>query len=121
MDWPTYKSVCDRPDVFSRWMLLQTKELLREDRLVERVDAALAAPPIAKPDDHTGDPMTDMFVVAMEREEIEAIARVVAAAAAQGLLTSGTRARPRALAGFEAAWTELLKRGSHKAPVRTNE
>ena len=103
MDWERYKQICDRPDVFSRWMLEQTRELLDASH-AELLDSALAAPALDKPPDHRGGAATDMYELALEREAVIVISARVAAAVDRGLYTSATRAR--GLGGFREAWME---------------
>ena len=109
MEWAEYKRLCDRPDVWSRWMLEQTTELLvraQRDDLARLLDVA-EREPLQKPDGHRGDETTDMFELALSRADAEAIARTVAASVAAGERTAGTRAR--GLGGFVEAWNEYLR------------
>jgi hypothetical protein len=103
LDWDTYKQLCDSPEVFSRWMLEQTSELL-DGELSERLAGSLAGKPLDKPEDHTGGMSTDMFLLTLHATEADAIAERVAGAAAAGVTTSGTRGR--GLGGFREAWRE---------------
>ena len=110
MDWLTYRQRCDRPDTWTRWMLMQTRELLLRaaaDDGVALLDAALAQAPLAKPSDHRGGQHTDMFELALRPEQVAAISAVVDVAIAAGWRTSGDRAK--SLAGFAAAWREYLQ------------
>jgi len=112
MEWDEYKRLCDRPDVWSRWMLTQTTELLvRADRreLARLIDVSSRAP-LPKPADHRGDDGTDMFELALTQAEIAAIARTVTASVDAGERTTGTRAR--GLGGFVEAWNEYLRWGA---------
>ena len=107
MDWNDYKALCDSPRTFSRWMLEQSIELLRDEP--QRADAltrVLQGVPLDKPSDHRGDASTDMFVVALESSAARGIHRVVVAAVSAGLTTSGTK--PRGLGGFAEAWREYV-------------
>jgi hypothetical protein len=109
MEWAEYKRLCDRPDVWSRWMLEQTTELLvrfGRNELARSLDVA-ERKPLKKPDGHRGDETTDMFELALSRAEAEAIARIVAASVAVGERTAGTRSR--GLGGFVEAWNEYLR------------
>ena len=109
MEWDEYKRLCDRPDVWSRWMLVQTSELLlRADRadLARSLDPAERTP-VTKPAGHRGDDATDMFELALSRDDIAAIAHTVATSAAAGERTAGTRTR--GLGGFVEAWNEYLR------------
>ncbi len=70
MDWSAYKSLCDSPQTFSRWMLEQSVELLADEApLAERVAAVLRDTPLEKPVDHRGGAPTDMFTLALSVAE----------------------------------------------------
>jgi hypothetical protein len=103
LDWDAYKRICDRPEVWSRWMLDQTAELL-EPELATRLAAGRPAAALAKPAGHHGDAATDMFLLDLEPATVRAIACAVRRAIAAGISTSGTR--QRGLAGFGEAWRE---------------
>jgi hypothetical protein len=108
MDWSAYKSLCDSPQTFSRWMLEQSIELIADDApLAARVAAVLRNPPVEKPADHRGGATTDMFTVALSVAEARVIDAVVTRAVADGRTTTGTRAR--GLGGFREAWREYLQ------------
>lgn len=111
VNWTDYKALCDSPEVLSRWMLTQTLELLTLeegcDEVFRALSAALQAPPLPKPADHRGGPATDMFRLALSREDAEAVAALVARAAAAGRTTSATAGR--GLGGFTEAWQELVQ------------
>jgi len=107
MDWPSYKRICDRPDVFSRWMLMQTRELLDSAELAARLDRFMSAQPLEKPIDHRGGADTDMFVVELGLADIDAVRAAVASAVASGRRTEATRAR--GLGGFVEAWDEYRR------------
>jgi hypothetical protein len=107
MDWPSYKRICDRPDVFSRWMLTQTQALIDDAMLRERLVQAMSTAPIEKPADHKGGDETDMFVVALEVDAVRRIRDALAAAVASGRRTDATRSR--GLGGFVAAWDECWR------------
>jgi hypothetical protein len=107
MNWSEYKALCNRPDVWSRWMLEQTAALLDasgEPELAARIVHMLDAEPLPKPADHKGGAITDMFLLSLDRHEVERIADVIAAAAARGLRTPAAPAR--GLGGFVEAWRE---------------
>ena len=108
MNWTAYKARCNRPDAWSRWMLEQTLELLagRPDLAVP-LRRAMAGVPLAKPQGHKGGAATDMFVLDLDLAAASAIAKCVAAAAAEGLETRGTRGR--GLGGFREAWREYAE------------
>ena len=95
MDWPTYKALCERPNVMPRAMLDRTSALLPR-RLAAALRAARAGTPHPKPADHKGDANTDMFEVALSAGDAGAVLAAVEAAAACG----------QASAGLLAAWRE---------------
>ena len=111
MDWDTYKALCDQPDVWSRWMLEQTAELLSTDprddvrALTSVVLAALDATPLDKPAGHKGGDATDMFQLVLDPETVNVVRHAVADAADTGRTSSGTAGR--GLGGFVEAWQEL--------------
>ncbi|MFW6093074.1 MAG: hypothetical protein ACODAC_03800 [Pseudomonadota bacterium] len=105
MDWNEYKALCDTPDICSRWMLLQTLELLDDLALAARLRRLLAGRPLEKPLDHQGGAATDMLPVDLTLVEAAAVRRQVERAACRGAVTSGTRRR--GLGGFVEAWQEL--------------
>ena len=106
LDWERYKQICDTPDVFSRWMLAQTKELTSAD-LALQIDCALAMTPIEKPIDHSGNTATDMFELSLTRESVKRIREEVALASSQDRTTSATS--NRGLGGFVEAWTDYVE------------
>ncbi|MEJ2087123.1 MAG: hypothetical protein P8Y69_01270 [Gammaproteobacteria bacterium] len=103
MDWDRYKQICDTPNVFSRWMLEQTRELTGQ-ALAAELDRAMMGLPVTKPSDHRGGSASDMFELTLTSEQVEAILRHVRSAVSVDRRTSGTAAR--GLGGFEAAWSE---------------
>jgi len=110
MDWETYKVLCDRPWVVSRWMLEQTRELLLAGGHTAEaaiLRASLEADAIAKPEDHRGGRDTDMFELRLQAGEVHAIARLVADAVRSGRTTRATAAR--GLGGFVEAWEEYRR------------
>jgi len=104
MDWPTYKRLCDRPDVWSRWMLEQTHALVTDAELRARLAAFLGTTPLAKPADHRGGATTDMFALDLGVHEVVHIRAAIEAARDRGETTDATRAR--GLGGFVEAWAE---------------
>ena len=101
MDWQRYKALCDRPDVMSRWMLVETACLVPA-ALRPPLRAAVAQTPLSKPPDHRGGDLTDMFDVALDEFADDVLAAVEAAVARGETTTQG-----RGLGGFVAAWREL--------------
>ena len=101
MDWQRYKALCDRPDVMSRWMLVETACLVPA-ALQPPLRAAVAQTPLPKPHDHKGGELTDMFEVALD-EFVDEILAAVEAAVARGETTT----QGRGIGGFVAAWREL--------------
>ena len=107
MDWNTYKSLCDAPMIFSRWMLAQSVELLDDHRrLAAAIETVLCGVPIKKPAAHRGGASTDMFELVLSVEDARTIHKLVRAAAAAGRTTSGTASR--GLGGFAEAWLEYV-------------
>ena len=105
MDWDEYKSRCDSPQVWSRWMLGQTLELLSGDaELSAPLHRALAGEPIAKPPGHRGGDATDMFELRLDEAQAGAVVQRVRLAVERGAETAGTRGR--GLGGFLEAWME---------------
>ena len=103
MNWTSYKALCDRPDVWSRWMLEQTRELLDGPaRLC--LAAALARSPLPKPADHKGGPATDMLVLQLTGQRRREVLEAVRCAVSAGRTTSAPR--DRGLGGFVESWQE---------------
>ena len=72
MDWSTYKEICERPDVFSRWALDLTASHLTCS-LAEKLSHGISKSSIPKPQDHKGDRRTDMFRLNLPQEVQQAI------------------------------------------------
>ena len=105
MDWDEYKARCDSPEVWSRWMLGETLELLSADEELSRaLRRALAGKPLAKPPGHKGGDAADMFELRLDEARADAVVARVRRAVEQGAETEGTRGR--GLGGFLQAWTE---------------
>lgn len=106
MDWVGYKTRCDSPEVWSRWMLGETLELLSGDaELSAALRDALTAEPIAKPAGHKGGEATDMFELRLDEAQADAVVARVRRAVERGAVTEGTRGR--GLGGFLEAWMEF--------------
>lgn len=107
MDWNDYKALCDSPQMFSRWMIEQSIELLNgSPHLADRLLRVLRGESLDKPVDHRGGAVTDMFEVALVVDDARAIHRTVIDAVSVGRTTSGTK--PRGLGGFAQAWGEYV-------------
>ena len=105
MDWDEYKTRCDSPEVWSRWMLGETLELLSGDaELSAALRRAMAGEPIAKPPGHKGGDTTDMFELRLDAAQADAVVARVRRAVERGAETEGTRGR--GLGGFLEAWFE---------------
>lgn len=107
MEWEQYKALCDSPRVWSRWMLVQTAELIADAGLATRLRTALTGVPVPKPAGHRGGAETDMFELELTVAEARAVLAAVEAAVHSGATTSATRRR--GLGGFVEAWTEYLR------------
>jgi hypothetical protein len=103
VDWERYKQICDAPNVFSRWMLEQTRELTSA-ALSAELERVLATRPVTKPADHRGGSASDMFELQLSGEQAAVVVGHVRSAVRSGSRTSGTLTR--GLGGFEAAWNE---------------
>jgi len=112
MDWPSYKALCDRPDVLSRWTLERTVELLEAPGgephpLARALREVLAASPLPRPADHSGPPATDMFLAALDAQGVLAACAAVEQAAGEGRLAAVLGGR--STVGFVAAWREFAQ------------
>jgi len=108
LNWETYKARCDSPEVWSRWMLLQTIELIGANaELAVPLRRALASKALEKPPAHKGGAVTDMFVLRCSATQAESVAALVHRAVRNGAETSGTRGR--GLGGFLEAWREYQR------------
>ena len=109
VDWAGYKSLCDRPDYWSRWMLEQCVELfdlLDEPALSGALQEAMQHPPLEMPADHSGPPATHMFRLNLNVAQRQHALDLVQHAIASGLTTRATGGR--GLGGFAEAWQEYL-------------
>lgn len=114
MDWPTYSAICDKPHVFSRWALEQTRLHVR-GVCAESIDRALTVEPLEKPDGHKGDSRTDMFELAFENEWVESIIRQLQRADMAERKTQGSVVR--GLGGLVRTWQEY---GSKKQGIASS-
>lgn len=109
MDWQRYKTMCDTPDVCSRWLLEETLTLLDEPSVAIRLREDMGRSPLTKPDDHAGGEETDMFRMSLSLREVRAIRRRVEEAIATGATTRGGRT----LGGFAETWQEYERYLEH--------
>jgi hypothetical protein len=121
MDWNEYKTLCNQPFMFSRWMLEQTIELAQADpQLVDVLATVLCGRTLAKPLDHRGGEITDMFEVRLDLHHARAVHRLIGEAAKSGLHTVATR--QRGLGGFVAAWRDYAQFiETHAHPQNTQQ
>ncbi|MFK7914624.1 MAG: nuclear transport factor 2 family protein, partial [Pseudomonadales bacterium] len=125
VSWETYKALADSPQVWTRWMLEQTLELLRWDdaagsAVAVAIASVLAESALAKPADHRGAPSTDLFKLDLSTAETGQLLGLVRRAEREGVRTSGTM--QRGLGGFRAAWNEydeFLRRLQEKHNMTT--
>ena len=105
MDWNEYRTLCDSPRMFSRWMLEQTIELISDEPSLARALANfLRGLPLDKPTDHRGGAAADMFEVGLCIEDAQRVHSLIHEAASIGRRTAATRSR--GLGGFTEAWRE---------------
>ncbi|MBX3705190.1 MAG: hypothetical protein KF911_01060 [Pseudomonadales bacterium] len=104
MDWPTYRQLCDRPEVLSRWLVEATLEVLGDEGPVDALRTVLAGVPLAKPDGFRGPPAADMFVTDLARADVLVIVAAIEQRIAAG---AADLVRP---AGMLAAWREYAAR-----------
>ena len=110
MEWAEYKTLCDRPDFQSQWLIEQTLELVKEvgsEEIFEQLASALMAEPLPLPQGHKGNPDTLMYKLELSRVSRRQICEVVMVAKKQNL--TSTLTAHRGLAGFEEAWTEYYE------------
>ena len=108
MDWNRYKARCHSPDVWSRWMLAQTLELVSADAGISgHLRRALAHSPLAKPLGHKGSAATDMFELHLNAAQADTVVAMVRRAVESGAETRDTRGR--GLGGFLEAWLEYRR------------
>lgn len=107
LDWETYKTLCDRGDVLSRFLLTETVSILDaagEREAAEQLRVVLAGVPLPKPPGFKGGAATDCFQVALCPAVLHVILDAVATAWSSGART----ASGRHLGGFVEAWRECL-------------
>lgn len=108
--WTCYRRLCDKPNVFTRWLLQQTSEILEQSGqtgLMARIQQILnEQSPLDKPRDHQGDSRSDVFLMNLSLTEALEIIQCIGAAERKGLVTRETE--QRGLGGFAAAWREYV-------------
>ena len=110
MDWPAYKACCDRPDYWSRWMLLQCRELiapLADPALIAMLDDALGSAPLERPVGFKGPQDLHMHRLVMPHAARAQVLELMQRMVAQGVTTPATRTR--GLGGFVEAWREYTE------------
>lgn len=116
MEWTEYKAACDRGDVLSRWLLLNTAELLEgvgRRALAAQLRAVPArAAALPRPADHRGSAEADFFVVTLELAVVREIHDRIAQLATDPKQRLATG---RGLGGMVEAWGEFVAwlDGSH--------
>lgn len=107
MDWHTYKTLSDRPDYWSRWMICQCADLLTRHNhaaLAAALSAALDGEALPQPADFKGPQATHMFQLTLSgSQRQQALATIAAAREAQAKTADG-----RGLGGFVEAWQEYV-------------
>ena len=103
MDWSSYKKICDKPNVLSRWLLQQTSAVCNTE-IKQCLDSILRTVPLEKPKDHKGGEVLDMFQTDFSQSQVEDITAQVAAACDAGIQTTGPVARD--YLGILRAWQE---------------
>ncbi len=110
MEWAEYKTLCDRPDYQSKWLIKQTIELVRAmgvEEVIEELTTVLMTEPLPLPEGHKGNPDTFMYKLDLSHVLRRQICEVVIAAKKSNLTSMLTA--HRGLAGFEEAWTEYYE------------
>ena len=103
MDWSTYKIICDKPNVLSRWLLQQTAAVC-DAEIKQCFESILKTVPLEKPSDHKGGEVLDMFQTDFSQAKVRNISVQVAAACDAGIQTSGPVVRD--YLGILRAWQE---------------
>ncbi len=103
MDWSTYKKVCDKPNVLSRWLIQQTSAVCGVE-IKQCLSSILKTVPLEKPEDHKGGDVLDMFQTDFSQTKVQDIVAQVSAACDAGLQTTG--AVERDYLGILRAWHE---------------
>ena len=110
MDWAAYKTACNQPDTWSRWMLSQCAEIFDQvaaTELTNEIRSALTQSAIPAPDDFKGGSKAQMFRLQLSMSEC--CAAVAAVRTAQRLNLTSHDTQARGLGGFEEAWLEYAQ------------
>ena len=105
MNWCEYKDICDRTNVFSRWAIERTRDLL-SPRLCTQLERGTGSDAIPKPDDHKGDHRTDMFEVNLSLATQQAIVDELTQRSEGESAQNHTTMR---ISPLLKAWEELLR------------
>jgi limonene-1,2-epoxide hydrolase len=106
VDWERYKSLCDHPRYWSRWMLEQSLQLCQGLPQALALARALQRPPLPKPAGHRGHPHTDMLPLLLPEATARCVFERIREAARLGESTPATA--QRGLGGFVEAWSEYV-------------
>ncbi|MEM7002231.1 MAG: hypothetical protein AAF529_15685 [Pseudomonadota bacterium] len=109
MTWEEYKTLCDRPDYWSRWMLEVCAELLHDhhaEQLATALQAVLTEQPLQQPADFKGPAAVHMFQIQLSPQQRAAVLSLVQQAVAAGWRNAATATR--GLGGFVEAWQEYV-------------
>jgi hypothetical protein len=115
LDWARYKTLCDRPDVLSRWIVERTLVLLEAEAaavpprdagvaLAESLRGVLATEPLPRPVGHTGPAATYMFIARLDPHVVHGLLAAVERSATAGRLAEALG--QRSPTGYLAAWRE---------------
>jgi hypothetical protein len=103
VDWSSYKKICDKPNVLSRWLLQQTSAVC-DGEVKQCIESILKTVPLEKPEDHKGGEMLDMFQTDFSQSQVEDITAQVVSACDAGIQTTGVVERD--YLGILRAWQE---------------
>lgn len=121
MDWPEYKKLCDQPDYWSHWMLIQCLELLvhsADPELEMAIQHALSGQPLPRPEEHKGPQSTHMYHFPLSLVLSELLLKQIQHAQTSNKTTAATQTR--GLAGFVAACQELVNHRQAEAAANTH-
>ncbi len=108
MDWSSYKEICDRPDVLSRWMLRRSAQLLAdleppETELGRVLNEAAEGELIPAPVDFRGPPELRMVCAGLDTGTVARVWFHLHELMAQ---CTAEEVRALRLVGIEVAWRE---------------